>query len=190
MLSICTQPSHPSVTVTILTIDSNPPLQFHPSPPSTIHLPATTSTAQTVDTPTTPITDPTHPTPTDPSAKLIDITDSTWHLILPNFLTDLLLPRQICRSLMSGYLLKRGGVRDENGLIPAQVHLMHVPPTAQKAIDYEALLEEVLGMYAALGTLARLRRIVDPVRSVVPWHVAAARKANAGVNAMMRWKRD
>lgn len=42
-------------------------------------------------------------------------------------------------------------------------------------------------MYAGLGTLARIRGITHPVRCVLPWHVAAARKANAGVNGMMRW---
>lgn len=82
---------------------------------------------------------------------------------------------------MSGYLLKRGGARDDDGLIPALVNVVHAagPKTG------EGLLEEVLGMYGALGTLARLRGIVHPLRCVLPWHVATARKANIGVNAMM-----
>lgn len=205
-LSLCAQPSHPLVTCTFLTIDSNPPLRFpmsissdkttHPTsnlystPNSTpaaaaTHSPdpsALVSTPGGVNqlnpaTPTTanPAVDP------DPSAKLIDITDETWSLAFPNPLTNPLLPPHICRPVVSGYLLKRGGARDEDGLIPALVNVVHAagPKTG------ESLLEEVLGMYGALGTLARLRGIVHPVRCVLPWHVATARKANIGVNAMM-----
>lgn len=210
-LSFCAQPSQPRIACTFLTIDSNPPLRFpmsissdkpthltanlYSTPNSTpaaaaTHSPdpsALVSTPGGVNqlnpaTPTTanPAVDP------DPSAKLIDITDETWSLAFPRPLTNPLLLSHICRPVASGYLLKRGGARDDDGLIPAQVDLMHAagPKTG------EGLLEEVLGMYGALGTLARLRGIVHPVRCVLPWHVATARKANIGVNAMMDFNDD
>lgn len=205
-LSLCAQPSQPPVTCTFLTIDSNPPLRFPTSlsPDKPTHLASnlyntpnsTPAAAATYSpdplalvstpggvnqlnpaTPTTanPAVDP------DPSAKLIDMTDESWSLVLPSPLTNPLLPPHICRPVVSGYLLKRGGARDEDGLIPAQVDVVHAAGTKTG----EALLEEVLRMYGALGTLARLRGIVHPVRCVLPWHVATARKANTGVNAMM-----
>ena len=85
-----------------------------------------------------------------------------------------------CASLASGYLVKRAGPRDENGLIPLGVNLLH----GQK--PYRGLLKEVLGMYRNLGTLARVRGVVDPMRSVLPLHVAAAKKAWKAVSETMR----
>ena len=83
--------------------------------------------------------------------------------------------------LSSGYLLKRLGTRDEDGLLTCGVNLIY----AQR--PYEALLKEVLMMYGHLATLARIRGIVDPVKSVLPWHVAAAVKAHAALEATMHW---
>lgn len=52
------------------------------------------------------------------------------------------------------------------------------------------MLREVLSMYRGLAALARLRGIVDRVKGVLPWHVAAARKAGDGVNSLMSWNWD
>ncbi|MCJ1470627.1 mediator of RNA polymerase II transcription subunit 13 [Pseudocyphellaria aurata] len=207
-LSLCAQHSQPRVTCTFLAIDSNPILRFPMSISSDKHThhiyntPSSTPAAAATyspdpsalvstpggvnqlnpATPTTanPAVDP------DPSAKLIDITDETWSLAFSKPLNNPLLPPHICRPVVSGYLLKRGGARDEDGLIPAQVDVVH----AAEPKTGEALLEEVLAMYGALGTLARLRGIVHPVRCVLPWHVATARKANIGVNDMMEFGED
>ena len=123
------------------------------------------------------------PSEFDPSAKLIDVTDDTWSLTLPSPLTDPLLPLDICRPIASGYLLKRGGPRNEDGIIPAQLDVIHTGGSKAN----EDIVGEILSMYGGLGTLARVRGLVHPVRCGLPWHVAAARKANAGFNAMMRW---
>lgn len=85
-------------------------------------------------------------------------------------------------SVASGYLVKRAGPRDEDGLIPLGVNLVH----GQK--PYKAVLKEVLGMYRNLGTLARVRGVVDPVKSVLPLHVAAARKAWKMLVETMRYE--
>ena len=85
-------------------------------------------------------------------------------------------------SVASGYLVKRAGPRDEDGLIPLGVHLVH----GQK--PYKAVLKEILGMYRNLGTLARARGVEDPVKSVLPLHVAAARKAWKALSETMRYK--
>lgn len=85
-------------------------------------------------------------------------------------------------AVASGYLVKRAGPRDEDGLIPLGVNLVH----GQK--PYKAVLKEVLGMYRNLGTLARVRGVVDPVKSVLPLHVAAARKAWKMLSETMRFE--
>lgn len=86
--------------------------------------------------------------------------------------------------LCSGYLLKRLGARDEDGLLTCGVNLIY----AQR--PFEAVLKEVLEMYGRLATLARIRGIVDPVKSILPWHVAAAVKAHTALGATMRWTED
>ena len=120
----------------------------------------------------------------DSEAKLVDITDETWGVMMDGILDDPLTLSDSCASLASGYLVKRAGPRDENGLIPLSVNLLH----GQK--PYRGVLKEVLGMYRNLGTLARVRGIVDPMRSVLPLHVAAARKAWKAVSETMRYGYD
>lgn len=87
--------------------------------------------------------------------------------------------RSACMA--SGFLVKRAGPRDEDGLIPLGVNLVY----GQQ--PHKALLKDVLGMYRNLGVLARVRGVVDPVKSVLPLHVAAARKAWKAVSETMRY---
>ena len=84
-----------------------------------------------------------------------------------------------CSSAASGYLLKRAGSRDEDGLIPVGVDIIH----AQK--DKEGLLREVLGMYRDLALLARVRGLVHGVNGAIPWHIAVARNASEALNSLM-----
>lgn len=50
------------------------------------------------------------------------------------------------------------------------------------------LLEDVLGMYGALGALARLRKVVNAGEGsgLLPWHVLAVMKARVGLLGM-KW---
>ena len=118
----------------------------------------------------------------DSEARLIDITDETWGVLIDGTFDDLHSPSDRCMSMASGYLVKRAGSRDEDGLIPLGVNLVH----GQK--PFKALLKEVLGMYRNLATLARVRGAVDPVKSVLPLHVAAARKAWRVLSETMRYE--
>lgn len=117
----------------------------------------------------------------DSEARLIDATDLTWGVVMDGTLDDLTSLSEKSSSMASGYLIKRAGPRDEDGLIPLGVDLVH----GQK--PYRAVLKEVLGMYRNLGTLARVRRVVDPVTSVLPLHVAASRKAWKALGETMRY---
>lgn len=208
--------TQPSIITTLLTIDAHPPLQFYLPPnsssPSSSPLPTATHDTPT-PTPLTPAADPTI-LPCDPSAKLYDITSDTWSLIFPPFLTDLL-PSSVqvtnyrgtlssisyvstCRPLLSGYLLKRtdpspSGSSTSSSLVATIVQLIHTAGSGgqqRTGCDNheQALLEDVLGMYGALGALARLRRVVSAGKGsgLLPWHVLAAIKAREGLQGM-KW---
>lgn len=116
----------------------------------------------------------------DSEARLIDITDETWGVVMDGPLDDHITLSNQCPSIASGYLVKRAGSRNEDGLITLSVKLVH----GQK--PYRSVLKEVLGMYRNLGTLARVRGVVHPVKSILPLHVAAARNAWKAVSRTMR----
>lgn len=217
-LSICAPNSlpstQPSLTTTLLTIDAHPPLQFYqpPNSSSSSSSPVPTTTHDTTTpTPLTPAADPTI-MPCDPSAKLYDVSSDTWSLIFPPFLTDLSpssgqgTTRQVnlslnhistCRPLLSGYLLKRTDLSPSasttSSLLATMVHLIHTAGSGgQQRTGFDnleqGLLEDILGMYGALGALARLRRVVSAGEGsgLLPWHVLAAMKARMGLLGM-RW---
>ena len=199
--------SRPSVSCTILTVDANPGLTFthadlqRNSSEVAPGLLATPGATPQTNTPSpdisglgsTPagnvgqISTPPHNAALgdqDSEAKLIDVTDETWGVVMDGTLDDLGTPGDQCTSMASGYLVKRAGARDEDGLIPLGVNIVY----GQK--PHRAALKEVLGMYRNLGLLARVRGVVDPVKSVLPLHVAAARKAWKAVNETMRYEHE
>ncbi|KAF6227881.1 hypothetical protein HO133_007609 [Letharia lupina] len=197
--------SRPSTSCTILTVDAQPLLAF---PSSDLQMSSSDVGSGPLATPgATPHTNAPSPdisglgsTPAgnpaqvgtppanaafgdhDSEARLIDVTDETWGVVMDGTLDDLNTLTYQSASMASGYLVKRAGPRDEDGLIPLGVNLIH----GQK--PYKAVLKEVLGMYRNLGTLARVRGVVDPVKSVLPLHVAAARKAWKALSETMRYK--
>ena len=119
----------------------------------------------------------------DLDARLVDITEETWGLVTcstssgPNIDSE-------APPLHSGYLMKRMGPQNQDGLLTCEVCLLY----AQRPC--EALLKEVLQMYSSLATLARIRGIVDPLKSLLPWHIAAASKAHTALELAMRWMDD
>lgn len=133
--------------------------------------------AQQVSTPPAPAGLADH----DSDARLVDVTDETWGVIMDGNIEDLNSPSHKCAALASGYLVKRAGARDEDGLLPLGVNILYTQDS------YRSVLKDVLGMYRNLGTLARVRAVIDPVKSLLPLHVAAARKAHEAVSATMRY---
>lgn len=117
----------------------------------------------------------------DPEARLVDVADETWGVVTNLSADDMGIASDYCPALSCGYLVKRAGPRDEDGLVRVGVNVVHglTPP--------RPLLKAVLGMYRNLGLLARVRGIADPVKSVVPYHVAATLRAHAAVTSTMRY---
>ncbi|KAJ9151155.1 Mediator of RNA polymerase II transcription subunit 13 [Pleurostoma richardsiae] len=200
--------SKASVSLTLMTVDTNPSLQLIPPAvkiPTNVQsvfysTPVSTPQASIVSpeqsgTPATPMgaatTAPNATTPgggagggaetgaeADPEATLVDVTDTTWGAVVSHRLNSSASLVELNPALVSGYLVKRGGTRPEDPPVVMEVNILHSEGHARL---YEALLREMLTYFRGLGTLARARGLVDRETDVRPWHVAAAEK---GVQAL------
>ncbi|KAL6714239.1 hypothetical protein ACLMJK_007662 [Lecanora helva] len=190
-----------SVLFDFLNVESNPSLDFTPSivdfgsldtarasletpentPLANLPSPDIPGLGSTPGGPTQTSTPPSNPAfgDHDVEARLVDVTDDTWGVVINRSMDNQILPSEYCPGLASGYLVKRAGPRDEDGLLRIQVNVIH----GQK--PYRPLLKAVLGMYRNLGLLARVRGLVDPVISLEPYHIAAVRKAHRMINTTM-----
>ncbi|KAB8235218.1 uncharacterized protein BDW43DRAFT_42456 [Aspergillus alliaceus] len=119
------------------------------------------------------------PTPTEATLEaesesvLTDICDESWGVILSHRLNNSPHLTEYRPALASGYLLRRKGDTDGDGIFAMTVNLIYT----QRSSSCEAILRETMGMYRDLGTLARARgtRIVQ--RNTLPWHIATAVRA-------------
>ena len=190
--------------VTIITVDEVATLQFTPHQESDFHpsaaTPVSTPAANTVspDQSGYASTPGAAPVATnlqipaaasidhDNEARLVDITEETWGVVtgVPSCTAGAIISdftTTICAALVSGYLIKRAGPRDQDGLLSMAVDIVH----AQKA--NHGLMKDVLIMYRNLGTLARSRENTDSVRGLLPCHLAIAKRAFTAVQALMPW---
>lgn len=126
----------------------------------------------------------------DADARLIDMTNETWGVLMNSPFETSSLPSTTysdsCPALASAYLIKRAGPRDEDGLTRVAIKVLH------GQTGHRAVLKEVLGMYAGLALLVRARSMENaeaggPAKGLLPYHVAAARRAHAAVTATMRY---
>ncbi|KAL7788866.1 mediator complex subunit 13 C-terminal domain-containing protein [Trichoderma afarasin] len=194
------------VTVALLTVDTNPSLQLLPpvvklAPPSAaLHTPASTPLPSAFS--------PEPPTPAAPAregmavatpsgdggasnagaadadldAILTDVTDQTWGAIAGHRLSNSTSILEVHPALISGYLIKRTGIKVEDAPIVMEVNLVY---TEAMPRVHEPLFREMLGYFRGLGTLARARGVVDREADVRPWHVAAAEKAARALYLLM-----
>jgi mediator of RNA polymerase II transcription subunit 13 len=77
-------------------------------------------------------------------------------------------------ALASGYLVKRGGPRQEDAPVAMEVNVVYSDNARAR---YDVLLREMLTYFRGLGTLARARGVVEREVDVRPWHVAVVEKA-------------
>jgi len=201
-----------SVTLTLLTVDTNPSLQLIPPP---IRIPLATpavfyttpvSTPQASSTmspdqsgnPSTPMAGGSTVNPTTPGggdggaivpeqqvdadATLVDVLDATWGVVVSHRLNNSTSLTELNPALASGYLIKRCGTRPEDAPVLMEVNIVHTEGSPRV---YETLLREILVYFRGLGTLARVRGVVEKDTDVRPWHVAAAEKATRALYQLM-----
>ncbi|OGM50489.1 hypothetical protein ABOM_000849 [Aspergillus bombycis] len=132
-----------------------------PTPPSGGNAPANAST-------------PTEPTlEAESESVLTDICDESWGVILSHRLNNSPHLTEYRPALASGYLLRRKGDTDGDGVYAMTLNLIY----AQRPSSCETILRETLGMYRDLGTLARARGTRTVQRNTLPWHIATAVRA-------------
>lgn len=193
---------HAKVTLVLLTVDSSPSLQLLPpaiklpAPIAALHTPVSTpqpsmQSPEPVATPATPAANAAAATPSNDGAGtaetesdeiLVDATDQTWGAITGHRLSNSSSILEVQLSLMSGYLIKRTGLRLEDPPVVMEVNLIYTETTPRV---HEPLLREMLGYFRGLGTLARARGVVDKEGDIRPWHVAAAEKAVRALYLLM-----
>ena len=131
----------------------------------------------------------------EPDLTVQDPTEEAWSVVLP-FGLNQSHENITCRpAMLSGFLLKRQGLRDEDGLARLGVHLIHTSTLSgpldadegkRKAVvaAREELLRDIIGQFRGLVTLAKTRGCTESVHNVVPWHVATAVK---GARVLNKW---
>ncbi|CAK7265406.1 hypothetical protein SEPCBS119000_001494 [Sporothrix epigloea] len=112
---------------------------------------------------------------------LVDVTDNSWIAVAAHRLNTTSAWMDPRPALVSGYLIKRGGIGRDDAPVVLEVNVVFVD-AKHRAND--ALLRDILSSYRSLGTLARVRGILDSDRDARPWHVAAAERAS---RALCRW---
>ena len=102
----------------------------------------------------------------DPNARLVDIDERRWSVVLPCALSATSRFLEIDRQASCGYIVGKGKVMFSVGLM-------------QDSNMYN--LEELLSKYHALSLLSRARCL----NSELPWHLTVSKKAHAGLEAAM-----
>ncbi|KAH8427601.1 uncharacterized protein LDX57_005313 [Aspergillus melleus] len=180
--------------LTVLNVNTTPDLYLEPpflpipmsvfnaqtsSTPVATPNPSVLSPDQTGNAPTPPSA-ANAPTPTESTLEaeseslLTDICDESWGVILSHRLNSSPHLTEYRPALISGYLLRRKGATDGDGLYALTVNLIY---TQRHPSTHESLLREALGMYRDLAALARARGTCAVQRSTMPWHIATAIRA-------------
>lgn len=194
------------VSLTLVMVQTDPSLRLLPpsvtlapnsTTPQSVITPVSTpqalqSTTGSPDNSTTPIRGgPNATTPVEPSvepdsdARLVDHTDQSWGAVLSHRLNNSNSLMEINPALISGYLLKRGGLNSDDPPVIMEVNILHSEVVGNPRTFHESLLREILGYYRGLGTIARARGVVDAVKDVRPWHIAAVEKAVKALYMLM-----
>lgn len=120
------------------------------------------------------------PTPSEPSFEpdsdvvLTDIGDESWAVILSHRLNSSAHITEFRPALASGYLLRRKGTTDGDGVFSMTVNLIH---SQRPSTSHDGVLKEILGMYRDLACLARARGMRSVQNNTLPWHIATAVRA-------------
>ncbi len=114
------------------------------------------------------------PDPDTADTTLIDATETTWGVVISHRLNNSPSLTDLNPALASGYLVKRAGPRAEDAPVAMEVNVVY---SDNARAMYDALLREMLTYFRGLGTLARVRGVVEREVDVRPWHVAVVEKA-------------
>ena len=151
------------------------PAVVTPNPSGSVSSPEQYGAAGTptsgINTLVNPATPTEIPLETDPESQLTDICDESWAVILSHRLNSSPHLTEYKPALASGYLVRRKGPSDGDGMLAMTVNLLYTWPSTS---SHELLLKETLGMYRDLSCLSRTRGTCHVQRNTLPWHIATA----------------
>lgn len=193
-----------SVTLTLLTVETNPSLQLVPAIPKVSMTAQSAFYSTPVSTPQPSMTSPEQfgnpPTPKggptsastpgadnnapeiDGDASLVDVTDTTWGAIASHRLNTSYSLTDPSPALISGYLIKRNNSSADDPPAVLEVNVVHCEGNPRM---HEMLLREMLSVFRGLGTVARARSVTEREGDVRPWHVAAVEKSVQALYQLM-----
>ncbi|KAJ5081590.1 hypothetical protein NUU61_009854 [Penicillium alfredii] len=111
---------------------------------------------------------------TDSESVLADICDESWVAILSHRLNSSPHLTELRPALASGYLLRRKGATDSEGVFAMAVNLIY---SQRPPASHDNILKETLEMYRDLASLARAKGMRSVQGNTLPWHVATALRA-------------
>jgi mediator of RNA polymerase II transcription subunit 13 len=117
----------------------------------------------------------------DADTTLIVTAEQTWGAVISHRLNNSPSLTDLNPSLASGYLIKRGGPRQEDMPVAMEVNVVY---SDNARAMYDGLLREMLTYFRGLGTLARARGVTES-GDVRPWHVGAVEKGVRGLYLLM-----
>ncbi|TQS36202.1 hypothetical protein Golomagni_03352 [Golovinomyces magnicellulatus] len=195
---LASKETNPHLNLILVTTKSNPSLRLLPSPVSFYsneaksQAPTTPLSAGAQSLQFYPLLSPDQVSQTidiqndaDTNARIVDSTDQTWGAILSHRLNNSNSLVEINLALISGYLIKRGRPNSDDPPAILEVNIVHGEIFGNPRTFHETLLKEVLGYFRSLATLARVRGIIDPIRDICPWHIAAVEKAVKALHTLM-----
>ncbi len=128
----------------------------------------------------------------DPDTTLHDPTDECWSLVLNFGLNYSISPLESRPAQLSGFLLKRCGPLDSDGLVALGVNLIYSSSSAAAGVEtnkaeQKSLLSDVIDQWRCLYTLARTKSLVQggAEGTVLPWHVRTAVVGCKAVSEML-----
>ena len=118
--------------------------------------------------------------------RLVDPCEESWAMVLLFGMNQSYNIFEVRPALASGYLLKRLGPKDEDGLSSVGVHLKHASELTPNALNqHEDILADILRQFRGLATLAMARGVIDKGKQAVPWHIHTAATGATGLCGLM-----
>lgn len=111
------------------------------------------------------------PSEAESESLLTDICDESWAVVLSHRLNGSPHVTEYRPALASGYLLRRKGPTDGDGVFSMNVNLIY---SQRPQSSHATLLRDTLKMYRDLATLSRARGTYNVQRNTLPWHIATA----------------
>lgn len=107
---------------------------------------------------------------------LVDPAEESWSIVLPYGINQTSNMVELRPSMLTGLLMKRKGVKGEDGHTSIEVSLFNLIPSASTTEEpwMDELLEDIIKQYRALVTLSVTRGCIDGGLDCLPWHIATA----------------